>query len=289
MKISEFANMTLKSILNKLYVPRHTIAIRNATELSVRKMFYNMTLSDNDEDIRKPVITKFINRLDDVADFIYQDLVKQFGYAKIQLHLNFDKRGDIYGDLEVLAIDKLGFDSTIFIDMANMIILRPDKADYEMFWCSPSYMIKGSKSEGQLINYSDEEIDTSKNLYATLLKTRDYLLQAYNRDALRQGFSQYITDKETSAPVPAGNKERQLTFEGMFTEKKEEPKPLTEVKTTENVDKRRSLYISDETRDALRTLWKKTGSDEEQRLYCREKINKAVLDTVNMLLRTLDM
>ena len=75
----------------------------------------------------------------------------------------------------------------------------------------------------------------------------------------------------------------------MFTEEKEEPKPLTEIKTTENVDKRRSLYISDETRDALRTLWKKTGNDEEKRLYCREKINKAVLDTVNMLLRTLDM
>ena len=289
MKISEFANMNLKSILNKLYVPRHTIAIRNATELSVRKLFYNMTLSDNEEDIRKPEITKFINRLDDVADFICQDLIKQFGYAKIQLHLNFDKRGNIYGDLEVLAIDNLGFDSTIFIDMANMIILRPAKTDFEMFWCSPSYMIKGSKSEGQLINYSDNEIDTSKNLYASLLKSRDYLLNTYTRDTLKQGFNQYLTDKEIKVPETPKAENGQLTFDDMFAPTEEKPPVLSEVKTTESVDKRRSLYISDETRDALRTLWKKTGNNEEKRLYCREKINKAVLDTVNTLLRVLDM
>ena len=215
---SEFCNRRLQNVIKDIYQPRYNFSIRDGKEQQIKSMFYKYTSSMDTKDMERPAVKEMIERLQNICDWMKTILNPVFDNTLLWLHLNYDRNQNIYGDIEIKGKDKDGlFNNDYFIDMANLIILRPNNTIRE-FWTDPQYKVKGCFVAGKIEHYSEETLESYKGepIFEYLINIRDYLRLHYStKTSLLTGYEQYLKgnpEKDIQAKKDLENG-IQMTFE----------------------------------------------------------------------------
>ena len=277
MNISNFSEKKLKDIIRELYSPSYPVSVRNTTDVTVKRLFYNMTLSEDADAIRKPNVMEFIIAMNHISDFIKSLLVSKVGNVMIYNRYNYDKNGTLYGDLEIKGYDGQIFDTSTFLDVANLCRLKKDEKP-ELFWRDIEYSYKHTRDKGQITGYKDCELaDTPMTKY--LVNVRNILaIATKNRDSLVWDYNDFNFTKDETVNAVIGTDGQLSLFDAVGFEETEDK---TDKEKTPALY-RRSIYVSDETMKEFAKLWKRV-KNETQRDYYKEQINNAILETLKII------
>lgn len=316
---SEFCDRQLRLVLEDIYNPRYHITIRNTDETAKRRLFYKLNTSNMTEDMKIDTVAEMIEDMCKAVDFIKKVLKDEASKTLIYLRFNYDKRGVIYGDLEIKGLDKDGkFDASYFLDVSNIYRLHGSNAT--MFWMNPDYTIKGVFESGNINTYTEDMLFQYKDIpiFQYLIGIRDFLRKTYNtKDIYLRDFIPYYESQQTDESLDnirelteKGKKETddgQLSFfdddfkDNFFVPKEtsqpaqttqNDEKAVLEENTVENTADeekavyddsnmfRRCVYVSEETMDAFKDLWDKVGNDKDKKAKCKVLIDKAILNEI---------